>query len=154
MIDIGYVLSFVPVLVLPIALILSIRLSRISLGKGLVFLVFGCTFTLFCASPFIYTLGLIKSHLRAENLPWDFDLNTISEWHKLVGPLSMPEAYTAFSLLLFIISFSYIVGSLSASRVLGLQWKRGITLTFLFSLTFLLLTVTLALLIRLLLGGH
>ena len=154
MIDIGYALSFVPVLVLPIVLILSIRLSRIALGKGLVFLVFGCTSTLFCASPFIYTLGLVKRYLRAETLPWIFDLNTISEWHKLVGSLSMPETYTALSLLLFIISFSHIVGSLSASRVLGLQWKRGITLTLLFSLTFLLLTVTLAFLLRLLLGGH
>jgi len=154
MIGIDYVISFLPLLVLPFALLLSVRLCRITLSRGVAFLLIGWAATLFSAAPIICILAFVETYLEVETLPWVFDIDTLPEWHKLVRFHSPVDISIALWSLIFLVFSSSILGSFLASRVIGLQWKRGMRLTFLFGFLLLGSVSILGLTIRLLIWRH
>ena len=132
MIGFDYAVSFLPLLILPFALFLSVKLSRIELSRGVTFLIIECTATLFSAALLICILAFIKPYLGVGAAPWVFGLDTLPDWHILVQLTSPAEVSAAFWSVLFLAFSSSIFGSLLTSRITGFQWKTGIGLTFLF----------------------
>jgi len=140
MIDITYIVSFIPILAIPFVLILSVKSCHVPLDRGLFFLTVVWVATLFSIAPIIIIMASIEAYCRIEILPWIFGLETLPIWHKLILDLSPTDRIMILSSLLILGLASTTLGSLIASRVLDLGWRKGIELTILFGIMFLLFT--------------